>query len=295
MRSIAADTSSWIAGGPHGQVYTSESTYLGCGEAVTLAGAAAGDQAAIATTAGRVLLMDTATQSFTGEVDVQAQRAAAMSASGAVFAIENSSNQLNVIRGGSMSTAATSFSISSDGTHVAVGVGSLSTGCSRAVYVLGGSQVYSDTGKCPPLALSPSGTYVAATDVFPQTSSTTFIYQGSNFVSAVPGYAIGWIDDDRLLVEKFTNSSPSSGPPTGSVLASQTGVGNVIYDNQERSIDSVVPRAGLDRPDLVDPAVRASRAGNLRHDDEWLRYVRRVCRRLYPGRGDCLDHRLFRA
>jgi hypothetical protein len=57
--------------------------------------------------------------------------------------------------------------------------------------------------------LSPSGSHIAVTQGGPpSSSSTTELYTGSTLVNAVPGAAVGWIDDSRLLVQTYVPAHP---------------------------------------------------------------------------------------
>ena len=57
-----------------------------------------------------------------------------------------------------------------------------------------------------PIRLSPDGTLIAvATSGEPAPSTGTNIFKNGNLVAAVPGWAVGWIDNDRLLVNSYTS------------------------------------------------------------------------------------------
>jgi len=85
-------------------------------------------------------------------------------------------------------------------------VGSVNTPseCARHVTDLSGAvDILDDTGYSPTPRLSPSGTHIAMTDLERSPSSTTNLYQSSTLVNAIPGYAVGWIDENDLLVQSY--------------------------------------------------------------------------------------------
>jgi hypothetical protein len=52
--------------------------------------------------------------------------------------------------------------------------------------------------------LSPDGTLVAASQ--PQTFGPTDLYKNGTFVTTVPGWAVGWLDNGRLLTNQYMSS-----------------------------------------------------------------------------------------
>ena len=77
----------------------------------------------------------------------------------------------------------------------------------------GGPIIWSDTIPPlwwyePPFPLSPDGTLIAGSSGVPGPFSTTNIYKKGQLLTAVPGVGIGWIDDDRLLVNNYTAGEP---------------------------------------------------------------------------------------
>jgi hypothetical protein len=102
--------------------------------------------------------------------------------------------------------------------------------------VTGGSVIWSDTPSTPflpgvdppPPAISPNGDLIAAASDVRTPWTVTTIYNNGTAATAVPGYAVGWIDDNQLLVDsyvadRFDNiyyNGCTIYSPTGGVLSS---------------------------------------------------------------------------
>lgn len=104
------------------------------------------------------------------------------------------------------------FSLSLSGTTV--GRASISADARYVTNATGNMTILTDsTGRFAPV-LSPDGTHIALSSGTglntTDPSITTLIYQGSMLVNAVPGHAVGWIDDGHLLVQtyKANNNAP---------------------------------------------------------------------------------------
>jgi hypothetical protein len=89
--------------------------------------------------------------------------------------------------------------------------------------ITGGPTIWSDTPSAfvSPL-LSPDGTLIAASNSTPASGAATTIYQNGTAIAAVPGFAVGWIDDSDLLVDTYTGEAPYPSY-TGSAIYSPTG------------------------------------------------------------------------
>jgi hypothetical protein len=100
--------------------------------------------------------------------------------------------------------------------------------------ITGGPVIWSDTqqsGESPlsaPILLSPDGTLVAAyAPSSPNPPSATNIFKNGTLVTAVPGVAVGWIDNNRILVNQYVISASGLGPRSiydGCIIYSSTGV-----------------------------------------------------------------------
>jgi hypothetical protein len=76
-----------------------------------------------------------------------------------------------------------------------------------------------------PIALSPSGTFTAVCEYTTSSNTvpTTTIYGGGTVVGTASGYAVGWLDDSRLLVGTYVSGSYAGSTlceTSGNVLAS---------------------------------------------------------------------------
>jgi hypothetical protein len=102
------------------------------------------------------------------------------------------------------------------------------TGSGWEVFALAGESPiwsYADaTGSIP--AASPDGTRIVVSTGYsgrPAASSVTKIFDGATLVTAVPGWATGWIDDARLLVTEWSYSRMGAPFLTRTVLYDRTG------------------------------------------------------------------------
>src|SRR5262249_21029858 len=90
--------------------------------------------------------------------------------------------------------------------------GQVLTNGRQVTAVPGGATIWSDAvgGQQPNnvihIRLSPDGTLIAVSDSGPGVSASTRILKNGTLVTAVAGWAVGWIDDNRLLTNSYTNS-----------------------------------------------------------------------------------------
>lgn len=81
--------------------------------------------------------------------------------------------------------------------------------------VTGGPVIWSDTPSnpttpglfSPPPMVSPNGNLIAASSDIRIPSVVTTIYSNGTPITAVPGFAVGWIDDTHLLVDTYVFDS----------------------------------------------------------------------------------------
>ena len=90
----------------------------------------------------------------------------------------------------------------------------------REVTPIGGSPLlWSDTIRRPAncflcgvadlrVLLSPDGTSIAVSNATRVSHAATNLYENGALVGAVAGWAVGWIDDNRLLVNVYNNDIP---------------------------------------------------------------------------------------
>lgn len=72
--------------------------------------------------------------------------------------------------------------------------------------------------------LSPDGTLIANCTVVNPVNSVTTIYQNGALVTAVPGVAVGWVDNSRLLVQSYATTVQGFITYANSTIYSPAGV-----------------------------------------------------------------------
>ncbi|MGB6742383.1 MAG: Ig domain-containing protein [Terracidiphilus sp.] len=232
VNALAANSlSQWVVGDRTGAILDGASVsttprYFGYGEALDMA--AAGNLAAIATASGQILLYDVTGPTQEGSIGLLADNLA-MSSDGsvlgaflddAIYAQYEPDRTLNFYSLPSLTTISSfpsnyndpsylqSFSLSGSGTTI----GQVMSAQTREVTGISGTPtIWSDTGVDAPILLSPDGTEIAVADytllTLTATAESTSIYKNGALVTTVPGYAEGWIDNDRLLVANMGTSS----------------------------------------------------------------------------------------
>jgi hypothetical protein len=252
--------SQWLVGDRWGVLLDGKSIagiprYLGYGAAWSIAGSSG--LAAVATASGVILYFDAATNARKGMINFASSQIA-LSSDGSVLAAAgdqfddqyHSDWSINVYSLPSGSeihswpysypangqSAVLPFEITLSGSGTALGqvLGTLNgvTGawtCSRQVTaVSGGPVLWSDTftPALPclglPIRLSPDGTKVAVSNNKFATSATN-IYSNGTLVTAVPGWAVGWLDDSRVLANSYTLTNSSPDPYSGSTIYNSSG------------------------------------------------------------------------
>ena len=128
--------------------------------------------------------------------------------------------------------------------------------------ITGNSTIWSDTGTSSianlntfpwyvnsPL-LSPDGTLIAAASGPPATNSATSILRNGVSITAVPGVGVGWIDNDRLLVNQYSLDTTGTIPKfancaiysSAGVLLTTSPIPVELKDIQVVTSDSVYDR-----------------------------------------------------
>jgi hypothetical protein len=102
----------------------------------------------------------------------------------------------------------------------------------QAAPTAGGSTIWSDPNPDQDgIKLSPDGTLIAVSAGAASPTSTTNIYKNGVLVTAVSGFAIGWIDNNQLLINNYvyaphtvtpTYSGASIYDATGALLSTPT-------------------------------------------------------------------------
>jgi hypothetical protein len=115
------------------------------------------------------------------------------------------------------------FSLSGSGSILGQVVGT-SNGFLRTVGpTAGGTAIWSDTpAHNQPIRLSPDGTIIAVSSGPPAVGTTTNIYKNGMLVTTVPGWVVGWLDNNRFLVNSYVLVSGAP-PYAGAVIYDATG------------------------------------------------------------------------
>jgi hypothetical protein len=188
----AASASSWIVGNRNGLVFDGASLSgqprsFTLGQVTSIA--AGTTYVAVATASGQILYFDATTDAALGTIDFPSSQLA-MSADGKVLAAyatppQNSLSYYSLPAGTPMG-AAPQTEISSAG-----------GGCGGEVISVPSPYAIAAS----PLEISPNGTLTAVPNSAGLGSTT--IYTDGTLTTAVNGYAVGWLDNARLLVENF--------------------------------------------------------------------------------------------
>jgi hypothetical protein len=244
----AASSTQWMIGDQLGVLFDGGSLsgtarYFGYGALLSIAGGAG--HFAIATASGATLYFNSATNALEGTIDFLSSKLV-LSADGTVLAAQGSpssvnSNQLNIYSlpsgalvtpflFGSMSMPTlVDMTLSASGTVVGAEVNN----SLQALPVGGGTLLWTVPGptgvggfQWRPL-LSPDGTLTANAGE-PEgggTTPLTSFYSNGTFITSRTGWAVGWIDNGRLLVNNYDDKfgrymGASIYDPTGALLAS---------------------------------------------------------------------------
>lgn len=275
-----ADTGSrWMLGAEAGLIFdagapTGAPPYLDFGDAWSIVGA--GNRAAVATASGRVLYFDVPSKALEGTIDSLADHLA-LSFDGSILATGDyyvglPDRAYSVVTWslpakteihrwtylGSDAQYPADLSLSGSGTMLGQILASSDSWTRQVTSSSGGAVLWSDTvsrdsnrNTISPIRISPDGTLIAVSSG--RIPYGTNIYKNSVLVTAVPGWAAGWIDNNRLLVNDYIDSYPSfSGsaiydsvgnqlarPSLPEIVQFQTATSDSIYDPKSNSIYSL--------------------------------------------------------
>jgi hypothetical protein len=245
-----ASSTTWLVGNTHGVILdgasiASQPRYLTLGSAWSIA--AGTNYFSVATAAGRIFTFDSSTNALVNTIDFPSSQLSA-SASGTILAALANTNDyqyepdrtLNIYTLPSGTVASTfpgsvnsppylsGMSLSGSGTVLTEYFTGGSGGCkSEVVAVAGGAPIWCDTtGVFNDVKLSPDGTLIAALKSLTVTSPTptTSLYKNGTLVTAVPGLAVGWLDNGRVLATTYSNTVV----PQYTVSAIYDSLGNVL-------------------------------------------------------------------
>jgi hypothetical protein len=208
---------------------TTQPRYLTQGAAWSIAGGS--DRTAIATSLGTILYFDPAVATPQGSINYPSLKLA-LSSDGTTLAAEADTYiQLNIysLPGDTpiytwpnpQYLDLTDFTMSGSGTtlgQVLCGiVNSQAVDIAQVTPTTGGPTIWSYSApfittlcsiEAGSLRLSPDGTLIAFSNLVSDPTSSTNIYKNGTLVGAVPGWVIGWIDNNQLLVAGY---SPNNG------------------------------------------------------------------------------------
>jgi hypothetical protein len=235
------------------------------GAVTNMAGGTA--RAVFTTASGNTFSYNTTTNAFESTVDLSSSLQYVLSADGSVLATRDlgavSGSETVDIYSLPSKTLINSFSyaggspyplnitLSASGTTLGE---LLLSGVQQSLPVSGGTPTVYATQGAEPVQLSPNATLVALSSVAPGPATRTALYNNAVYVTTVVGYAVGWLDNGRLLVDTFDSANGFIGAnifsPTGNLLAvapfgpfdtMQVVSGNFVYTPQ---LNEVLPLSG---------------------------------------------------
>ena len=237
----ATTSAAWFIGNDYGVVIDGASLsgqprYLTLGAALSIAGGTG--YFSVATASGTIFNYDAATDASVGTIAFTSSQLA-MSSDGTVLAAMEqttsgggvvnlyslpSGSAINSLPGGD------TISLSGGGTVLAALDANASPSCTGQAYsVSSGSSIWCgvvSSSLVPEISapqVSPDGTLIAAQVVLGNSSTSTNIFKNGVLVTAVPAWAIGWLDNGRLLTLDYSFSTDYTGSviydPLGNVLA----------------------------------------------------------------------------
>lgn len=265
----AATDGSWAMGTRTGSllvhgdaVSSSAERSLGCGQVLSIAGAPTG-RVAVATASYHILVSDLPSGAPVADLPL-ASSGVQLSASGGVLAEMAATHAYQYLTDRTVAVVAIpsgtivstlpfaytpqsnrfGFHMNANGDRIATSYQTPEVTIGRDVTDLTtGDIVLADSGFKPTPRLSPNGERVAMSDYAPfdDKPMSTRIYNGSALVAAVPGSAIGWLDDNRLLVQEYGSKFP-----IGSVYQASR-----VYDAAGTLVASP-PLPALGESDIID-------------------------------------------
>jgi hypothetical protein len=289
----AASTADWVFGNARGVMLgevpnTGSAQVYSLGRAMSIA--ANSQRIAVAVASGRIYHFDTATQTQEGFIDFPASQLALSSAGSLLEGFANGEDaqystdrtlrvyslpsqtvvedRAHVAAPNVLSLLNAAFSASGTVISEVFSLANGTTSRERRVTALDGTPIFSETFLAPspgdtinaavayPPLLAPNGNAFATSSMQFSQDTTSNIYVGGTLATAVSGVAIGWIDDDRLLVNRYQGGQAALAyvgadivAPSGQVLAPlvplphlfgiQSLPGNLIYSPQRNVIYNV--------------------------------------------------------
>jgi hypothetical protein len=234
----ARSDSGWFVGTNEGVVVDETNspaspTYFGSGRAIAIA--ASGNRIVVSTRMDGILIFNAATREQEGRID-SFSSVLELSSDGTVLALANGAIY-SLPSGALIETQHSNFAVALSGSGQVLGrlLRSSASGYRYrrvATAVGGGAELWSDTLVTAAsdrlehltLHLSPSGTHIAAPDGSSFITGATNLIVNGSLMSAVQGAPLGWIDEDRLLLNQYGLSmDPIAYWYATSVIASPSG------------------------------------------------------------------------
>ena len=226
----ATSASQWLVGNNHGVVLdgatlSTTPRYLARGQAWSVAGGTG--TVAIATADGEINYFNSATTTSEGTISFPSSKIE-LSSDGTVLAAAANSNDAQYeadrtlkfysLPSGTLTSSipyqfATGmpdledFSLSGSGTvlgQVTAVLAGTNPPLRQVAPVSSGPTIWSDSVASQPIQLSPDGTSIAVSNAAATSVAATNIFTNGQLVTAVPGWVVGWIDNNRILVNRYT-------------------------------------------------------------------------------------------
>ncbi|MGA2399099.1 MAG: putative Ig domain-containing protein [Steroidobacteraceae bacterium] len=265
----AISPTQWLVGTGYGVIYDGASPAghprtLTFGSAWSIA--AGTSYISVATASGQILYFNASDDSLAGTINFSSSALSASADGSVLIALANSfasisnDNSLNLYEL-PLNTPVTTFSnsnpspglwyvaLSATGTEIAEQF--YGPPCLTQVISTTGTTIlcYNPTSYVPPdevnsVTLSPDGTLIAASTA-PSTTVTTNIYKNGTLTTAVPGYAVGWINNTELLVQNFINDMETSGANEPMGTAIYNAQGQEVGATPLQAVTPFMPVSGL--------------------------------------------------
>jgi hypothetical protein len=255
----ATSATSWVVGNEQGVIFDGASLagpprYLTPGETTSIA---AGTQYfAVATASGQIFYFDAGTDALLGTINF-GRSTLAMSSDGTVLAAVLIPTDPSYTGAAGLPVYAlpsgTLLYNAGDGIAVPIPLSFSSSGTGLAVPSTGcpsGAITVATRIMCFGGWISPNGSVVAVNSGPASYGTTTDIYTNAILTTALPGWAVGWLDNTRLLVEQFSVIPPPPSLPGGQPT--------VVYDGASIFSPSGTNLGSSPIPQIQSPQVLTS-------------------------------------
>jgi hypothetical protein len=225
--------SQWLVGNSRGVLVDQPGLFgvpriLALGEAWSIAGGM--NRAAVATASGTIFYFDPASSTAQGTIPFSSSKIALTSDGNTLAAAANANDSqyetdrtLNIFSLPSAtliqstpysfqqgSTALFDFTLSGSGATIGQVLETLSSSgiaySDQVTPISGTPIIWSQIPNDPtdePILISPDGTLIAVSNGQPSAASATNVFKNGVLVTAAPGWAVGWIDNNRILTNNY--------------------------------------------------------------------------------------------